>query len=202
MAKHFLVDSENQRLTFTDLRFYLHKESGNWFPSVSTILDAYPKSAQFFQWLKENGDTADSIRDEAADTGGVVHHLTELYDKGEEVNCLTESGNVAYSSLAWAMFERYVEFSERFSPEILDMEVNMVSPELGFGGTRDRLIVLDGKKLLIDIKTSNALHNHYWLQMAAYVKLYEKLTGDKVDGIAILWLKANPYRRKERTNSR
>jgi hypothetical protein len=195
MPRHFFVDTENQRLTFNDIRFYLHKETGTWFPSVSTVLDAYPKSAHFFQWLKDNGNEADVIRDAAGDKGSVVHQLTEMYDNGEEVTCVTANGEVRYSSLAWAEFERYVEFSNRFHPEILQMELNMVSPELGIGGTLDRKFLFgpefgeyEGKKYLVDIKTSNSVQNSYWLQLAAYTKLYEKLYNEKVDGIAILWL--------------
>lgn len=52
------------RIEFLDSRFYQHA-NGNFYPSVTTILDAYPKSAAFYEWLKKAGEDADEIRDEA-----------------------------------------------------------------------------------------------------------------------------------------
>lgn len=174
------IDTKTNRIELLDARFYEH--NGEFYPSVTTILEAYPKSAAFYDWLKKVGQDADSIRDEFGRRGSTVHRLTEEYDNGIEVSLLS-GGRPQYSSAEWSMFEKYVDFSTRFSPKILEIELNLVSPELGFGGTLDRVIILNGKKLLIDIKTSNAVHNHYWLQLAAYVKLY-----GEVDGVAILWL--------------
>lgn len=190
IVNHYFVDADKNRIDFLDVRWYQHP-SGDWFPSVSTILDAYPKSAMFFEWLKKFGDTSDEIRDLAADKGSTVHKLTELYDHEEEVSLRDIEGNIQFHQIEWAMFERYVQFCERFKPEILGIELDMVSPELGFGGTLDRIMVLDGKTLIVDIKTGNSLHNHFWLQMAAYAKLYHQFYPDvKIDGMAILWLNA------------
>ena len=194
--KPILVDKDKNRIEFLDTRYYLH-ESGAWFPSNTTILDAYPKSAYFYEWLKKVGDQADEIRDEAGDKGSTVHQLTEAYDLGAEVCMMSENGHPLYKQIEWSMFERYVNFMERFQPQILDTELHIVSPELGFGGTLDRRLLLTeafgehaGKKVIMDIKTSNSLHNHYWLQQAGYVKLYEKIYGEEVDDVCILWLNA------------
>jgi hypothetical protein len=137
------------------------------------------------------GEKADEIRDQFGRRGSTVHNLTEQYDKGLEVS-LMNGDSPQYTSLEWAMFERYVEFSQRFSPEILTIEANYCSPELGFGGTLDRILKINGKVMLIDIKTSNYLHNHYWLQMAAYEKLYSTLNpgAPRIDYLGILWLNA------------
>ena len=64
----------------------------------------------------------------------------------------------------------------------------MASEKLGYAGTLDRVITIDGKTYLVDIKTSNSIYPSYWLQLAAY----RELLGDlhKIDGVAILWLNA------------
>ena len=56
---------------------------------------------------------------------------------------------------------------------------------------------MNDKKILLDIKTSNAIYPFYWLQLAAYKKLYESigLKSGGIDEVAILWLNA-----KTRTN--
>lgn len=187
--EHFRVDEINNRIELLDNRFY--ESNGQLYPSVTTILDSYPKGPAFFEWLKQAGEKADEIRDQFGKRGSVVHNLTEQYDKELPVSLMFE-GKPQYTSMEWAMFERYIEFLNRFKPEVLGIELNYASPTLGFGGTLDRIIKLDNKLTLIDLKTSNYLHNHFWLQMAAYVKLFEeKNPGSKIEQIAILWLNAN-----------
>lgn len=189
-SKNYRIDFTNRQITFLDTRFYL-TDTGNYVPSVTTILDCYPKPAAFYDWLKKVGEDADTIRDEAGNRGSVVHKLTERYDAGEEVNLIDESGNINFKLVEWSMFERYVEFRRRFEFEVIFSELNLISDELGFAGTLDRVIKIDDRLLIIDIKTSNSLYDHYWLQMAAYEKLLAEVQPDlKIDGYAILWLNA------------
>lgn len=192
---NFIFDLKMNRLEFLDSRFYLTPEGG-YVPSVTTILESYPKDASFYKWLKEVGQDADTIRDEAGRRGSVVHNLTEKYDEGEECFFLDDRGFPAYKLNEWAMFERYVEFSTRYTPEIVLMESNFISSKLGYAGTVDRVININGKKTLMDIKTSNNLHTTYWLQLAAYNELLKENKYD-VDQVGILWLNA-----KTRTNGK
>ena len=179
----------NKQLTFLDSRFY-QTQDGGFVPSVTTILEAYPKGAAYFNWLKENGKDADEIRDEAGRRGSVVHKLTELYDAGEEVCLVNNNGLIEYKLNEWAMFERYVEFRSRFQFVTDCIELNIISKDLGYAGTIDRVITMDGEKILLDIKTSNAIYPSYWLQLAAYRSLLMNTVGKKVDKVAILWLNA------------
>jgi len=179
----------NKQLTFLDSRFY-STEDGGFVPSVTTILEAYPKGAAYFNWLKENGKDADEIRDEAGRRGSVVHKLTEDYDSGKEVQLVNASGGIDYKLNEWAMFERYVEFRRRFQFVTDCVELNIISKELGYAGTIDRVIEMDGEKILLDIKTSNAIYPSYWLQLAAYRSLLMNAAGARVDKVAILWLNA------------
>jgi hypothetical protein len=178
----------NKQLTFLDSRFY-STEDGGFVPSVTTILEAYPKGAAYYNWLKENGKDADEIRDEAGRRGSAVHKLTEDYDAGKEVRLVNDNGSIDYKLTEWAMFERYVEFRSRFDLKVEAIELNIISKELGFAGTIDRVCYLNGEKYIIDIKTSNAIYPSYWLQLAAYRALLLHV-GVKVDNVAILWLNA------------
>jgi hypothetical protein len=184
-----LIKSNENQYTFTDGRYY-EDDNGAWVPSVTTILEAYPKPYAFMQWLKESGENADKIRDAAGKRGSTVHSLTEDYDSNIECNLLNEQGFPKYSLEEWSMFERYVEYSNKVNPENILIEQNIVSQKLGFAGTIDRICVIDGKKYIVDIKTSNLIPNSYWLQLSAYHELYKTLFADKIDGVAILWLNA------------
>ena len=189
----FIIDMQARQLTMLDARFYY--ADGEFYPSVTTILEAYPKDAAYFKWIKEVGTDADAIRDEAGRRGSVVHDLTERYDNGEEVSLLNMDGNLQFKMSEWAMFERYVDFITRFKPDYIMNEQNFVSPALGYAGTIDRLAWLDGKLTLIDIKTSNNIHDSYWLQLAAYAALVHNMTDFQIEQYCILHLNA-----KTRTN--
>jgi len=200
----YFVDQETGRIQFNDTRFYLHEPTGDFFPSVTTILGmAYPKDPQFYQWLKENGEEADKIRDDAGVFGSMIHKMTEDYDAGLQVSILDEFGKPLYSSREWKFFEKYVDFSNRFTPEIDHIEANLVSARYRVGGTLDRICKLDiwegekkerkqvKKRLLLDIKTSNLMHDSYWLQLAIYKRMWEEqYPNEPIDGICVLWLNA------------
>lgn len=188
--KNYLVDLTAQRIDFLDNRFY-YTEQGISVPSVTTILEAYPKGAAFYEWLKKNGEDSDTIRDDAGRRGSTVHELTERYDNGEEVTLMDENGFIGFRMIEWAMFERWVEFRNRFPFEVDATEVRLVSSELGFAGTLDRVITLNGQRILIDIKTSGSVWPSYWLQLAAYKKLLEEKVPElPICQVAILWLNA------------
>lgn len=193
----FFINTNTKQITFTDNRFYTN-EAGQHVPSVTTILQAYPKDAHFFKWLKEVGEDADTIRDEAGRRGSIVHKLTEEYDAGMEINLLNTDGNIGYKLAEWSMFERYVDFRKSHELEVLLSEVNIIDPKLGYAGTVDRIIRYNGKTILVDIKTSNAIHDQYWLQLAAYSELIKKnVKKIKIDNVAILWLNAKTRTSKQ-----
>jgi hypothetical protein len=191
----YFLDEESKQLTLLDVRFYTPDGGINYFPSVTTILDAYPKTAAFYEWLKKMGGDADSIRDEAGIKGSVVHQLTEAYDKGETVSLIDLDGRIRYKSSEWKMFERYVDFRNTVEPQILRREYNIISPRLGTGGTIDSNVLFNYRKLqgkyIIDLKTSNNIQDHYWCQGAAYIKMHEEAFPEEhIDGFAVLWLNA------------
>lgn len=184
------VDTEKGRVEFLDSRFYQDAESGDFFPSVTTILDCYPKSAALMDWIKKNGADADEIRDEAGRKGSVVHQCTEDYDRGLKISFLDVNGNPKFKQIEWAMFERYVEFRTKYKFELVANEVHYVSRLFGYGGTLDRVFKHNDQYWLIDIKTSNQLHDQYWLQQAAYAAMFEEHNNIEIDKIAILHLNA------------
>ena len=188
---NYIINTNSKQITFLDNRFYAI-DDGQFIPSVTTILQAYPKDAHFYSWLKEVGKDADTIRDQAGKRGSAVHEMTERYDAGEEVSLLDNFGQISYSTAEWAMFERYVQFRAENQIDIIHSEFNITSPKQGFAGTIDRIIQMNDVNYLIDIKTSNTIYDHYWCQLAAYKKLMQEHYGSMnvVDKVAILWLNA------------
>jgi hypothetical protein len=193
-GRNYFVDGEAGRVQFLDSRFYRDPLTGAFVPSVTTILEAYPKGAQYYEWLKKHGQDADEIRDEAGRRGSVVHEATEVLDLGGELDLMHPDGSPKYKLSEWAMISRYVEFRERFPATMLAVETKLASAELGYAGTLDRLMTFEhsGETWLVDIKTSGSIWPSYWLQQAAYHKLLQKTTS-LADGpvkLGILWLNA------------
>ena len=192
-----LTQIKDNQITFTDARFYIDRETGEYYPSATTILEAYPKPYALLQWMKEAGSKADEIRDAAGRRGSAVHQLTEDYDNGLECNLLGENGQPDYSMEEWAMFERYVDFTAALNPTHQLIEQQVLSPRLKFAGTIDRVCLINGKRYILDIKTSNGVYNSYWLQVAAYQQALLKEAKVKTDGVAILWLNAKTRTKKD-----
>jgi len=192
-----LTKIKNNQLTFTDGRYYVDETTGEYYPSVTTILEAYPKPYALMQWMKEQGKNSDEIIQAAGRRGSNVHYLTEQYDKGFEVNLLNSEGHPMYSLEEWGMFEKYVDYSNALSPKNELIEQQVLSPKLGLAGTIDRIVVINKKKYILDIKTSNGIYNSYWLQIAAYQQAIMREANIFTDGVAILWLNAKTRTKKD-----
>lgn len=189
-AKQFIVDEEQNQLTFTDLRFY-RNEAGEYFPSVTTIIDAFPKPTAFYTWLKDKGQDADEIRDAAGLRGSNSHSLIERYNNGEQVNLMDINGHIAWSTVEWGNLEKWVDFTKRFNPVILKTEFNLICPQLGTAGTIDCVMELDGRRYIVDYKTSNNISDTFFIQLAAYKAMYElAFPEEQIDGVAVMWLSA------------
>lgn len=170
-ANNYAVNEKTGRISFLDSRWYRVGEN-EYVPSVTTITnEAYPKGAGFFEWLKKNGQDSDEIRDEAGRRGSVVHNATETLDKGGELALMTPEGEPQYKLSEWDMIGKYCDFRRRFPAQVFANEMQLASKKLGFGGTLDRVMRIDGKTYLIDIKTSKEVWSHYWAQVAAYERL-------------------------------
>lgn len=172
---NWIINNETGRIEFQDARFYRDSRTGEMVPSVTTLLEAWPKGAAYHEWLKKHGADADEIRDEAGRRGSVVHNLTEQLDFGAHVRMCGEDGSPRYKMLEWAMLERYVDFRKAHKPTIIEVEANLVDSVLGYAGTLDRVMELKGETWIIDIKTSAAVYDHYELQLIAYWNLYRTL---------------------------
>jgi hypothetical protein len=95
----------------------------------------------------------------------------------------------------------------QLSPEerkaYFEIFINNARPK-GYNTNRDRIqakvltinnqktlvVELNGKRWLLDIKTSNSLHTSYDLQLAAYAKAWNETHNEQIEETGILWLKA------------
>ena len=71
------IDDTSKRVTIMDNRYYTR--NGNFYPSVTSILQFMPKNKFFETWLKDVGHNADIIMRKAGDEGTQVHEAIENY---------------------------------------------------------------------------------------------------------------------------
>lgn len=60
--------------------------------------------------------------------------------------------------------------------------------KIGVAGTMDFLALFDGKLMVSDWKTSNRVSDEYAMQVSAYMYLFQRMTGIKVDGCNLVQL--------------
>ena len=183
------ISEDAQQITMPDSRYY--RRNGEYYPSLTYVLSAYPKGKHFEDWLKKMGTSADYIVKKASEEGTQVHELCEAYLLGEDLTYLSSNSNPKYPPHVWQMFLRFVEFWEEYNPTLIETEVHLFSDELKVAGTCDLIFELDGELWIVDWKTSNHLQSTYDLQVSVYGKMYEECYGKKPDRFGILWLKSN-----------
>lgn len=177
-----------KQITFPDTRFY--QVDDEFFPSVTSVLAYWPKNPAFYEWLKDVGRNADNIVREAGMEGTATHLAIEDFLKeGEYQYQGTRSAKV------YLDVNKFNEFWEQAKPQLLHSEVSSLHMEYKYAGTVDLILKVGEEVWLIDIKTSNNLHESYYGQLMAYKKAIEDDQDrfkdiPKIHRSGILWLRA------------
>ena len=180
---------DNKQINVLDSRFY--RCNGKYYPSVTSILNFFPKNQFFHSWLKDVGHNSNIIASKAANEGTQVHNAVEAFLNGEEITWIDEWGNAKYSLDVWKMILKFADFWNTHKPELIATEYHLFSDEHEFAGTADLIVRFQGSLWLMDLKTSNSLHTSYDLQLAAYATAWNETHNEKITHTGILWVKAN-----------
>lgn len=123
------------------------------------------------------------VRDQAGDIGSCVHSLIEKNIKGEWVDCknlLPEVKKCFFSFLAW---------KKKYNVKFLLTEKTVHSKIHGFAGTFDALIEREGKRYIVDWKTSGAIHDTFGPQVSAYICAARELGIEVHGGLVVRFCK-------------
>ena len=186
------VDPDGKQVNFLDNRFY--KRNSEYYPSVTSILQYFPKGKFFENWLKDVGHNSDIIVRKSADEGTQTHSLIEQYLTGEEINWLDQYGKATCSLQVWQMLLKFVEFWETEKPELVESEIHLFSDIHKIAGTCDLVVRMKDELWILDIKTSNSLHTSYDLQLAAYTTCWNETFEEKVTRNGVIWLKSSKHK--------
>jgi hypothetical protein len=178
------IDTELERIDFLDESFYPVTED-TFYPSVTYMLESFPKEYGFYQWLKDVGHNADTIAQQAADAGTRVH---------EAINSILTGTELSYKEgTSWDEWEALYKFKEFYSQtnlKVVDAEHIVLSHKYKYGGRLDLVCDIGKQTWLIDYKFGKGIYKSYWLQLMAYKKAWLEMRGCKINKMGILHLKA------------
>lgn len=171
---------------------YFCKETGLEYPSVTTILGIISKGEGFNNWLKKQGDKADTLLNDAASFGTNVHNHLESIGKGVTVNL------EALKPQEKRCVKAFIEWKDKNVKRFVTTEQSVFNVKEGYAGTLDSVIEdNNGKIILVDYKTSGNIYDTYSLQCASYAKAYELTTGTNIDGAVILRFEKDENKKKD-----
>lgn len=120
-----------------------------------------------------------------ADIGTAAHGMFEAMAAGQELDHVPAEMEPYY--------RHFSEFLATWQPEVIDQEFTVWDEEIGYAGSADAAVVIEGTRLVLDYKTSKDVHPETGLQLAAYRHAVQIMLadGDKApnhvtDGGAIL----------------
>jgi hypothetical protein len=167
----------------TGYRRYVHPQTGESVPSVTTIMKSLPKQEVLVPWaakmaaehacanwgrLSKMPETARILEiktaykdyaERRADVGTEVHSLIDCWSTGVPFPEMSrEAGYFANS---------FIKFMTAVRPEFIENEVTLWSRAHGYAGTADFIAKIDGHVVLGDFKTGKALYPEVGIQLAA-----------------------------------
>lgn len=157
---------------------------GQEYVRVTRVLDVIAKP-YFYRWYAKHGwEWCNNYRDDRAAFGTRVH---------KEIEHFLEDGEV------WVDNEEMFDCLQVFASEFygvhelkdFELEMHLFNQEFGYAGTCDYVGEFDGKKMVLDWKTSKRVYDNYPLQIAAYLYAYEQMSGEELDGGGIVCVRAN-----------
>lgn len=171
------------RENFEGKRVY-KTESGDRFPSVTTVLGHKSKPG-IKAWRKRVGaETANKISRQASVRGTKIHSLCEDYVNNDDLN---------FDKLSFVevdMFNQMKPLIDRID-NIHCVEQFLYSEHLRLAGQADCIAEFDGRLSIIDFKTSakpksKSYIKNYFAQCAAYAIMFEERTGIPIDTSIII----------------
>jgi cytochrome c2 len=102
-----------------------------------------------------------TIKTDAADLGTMLHELVEKYIKKEKYEEPT-------NEILQASFAQFKQWEKDNNVEFLSSEKKIYSRKYNYCGTMDFMAIVNGIKVIGDLKTSSGIWDEYFLQVAAY----------------------------------
>lgn len=176
------------RMTLDKERWYFRDDIP--YPSVTWILEYFPKGIWYHIWLADKMQSYDEVRavlKQRGEEGTMVHWGMENYLNGLDVTYHDEHPEFkrGFTPKEWEMVLDGKRWCDKYEPVVQYVELPVFGEEPKYAGTLDMGLLIDGKKFthkneLIygdgdlmffgDWKTSAAIYDTHKAQIAAYAQ--------------------------------
>lgn len=121
-----------------------------------------------------------TLKEDAGNLGTMFHELVEKFAKGEKYE-------EPVNEILKKSFDQFKEWVAKNNVEFKSSERVVYSKQYNYAGTLDMTAIVNGKNVLIDLKTSSGIWNEMHLQTAAYrYALQEEFPDIKIDHTVII----------------
>lgn len=161
------------RITTVDERWYRILERD--YPSSTWISSYIKKDDSLIKWYAEHGwDHAKILRHAAGNKGSRVHQAIHDYVQGQEIRMDAQYMNHDTEQPEELTIEEYdaiVSFDRwvrEAKPVFVDTEKIVFNEEVGYAGTLDLIVKIEGVPYVVDVKTSKDIYLEHELQISSY----------------------------------
>jgi ATP-dependent exoDNAse (exonuclease V) beta subunit len=162
-------------------KYYFFEEINEYVPRVTEVLKIIAKGEAFNNWLRNKGKSSENLLTTAGDIGSSLHKHLENIGLGKAI----DAKDVSPLEEKW-LAEFYVWQAENID-SFIETEGRVFHLVDKYAGTLDSLVKLkDGRIALLDYKTTKYIYDTHELQVVAYVKAYEDMSGIKINTAFIL----------------
>ena len=165
----------------------------DYYPSVTWILEYYPKGIGFKKYLMNLADEAQgkAILEAAGDRGSKVHWGIEQLLRRETLHFtdIPFGYTEQFNANEWKYILTFMNWYDKYKPITIGIEDNIIEPNIGFGGTADYICRINDLVYLVDWKTSAHIYDTHKIQAAAYAHGYPS----PIDKVMIVKL-GHPYK--------
>jgi genome maintenance exonuclease 1 len=183
--KHEIISvPELEQVNSSSGRYYVTPE-GNHYPSVTTIIGSMSDKTWLKEWEERVGKReAQRISNQAGLRGTELHALCERYVLNKEIN---ESALMPLEKMLY----RQVKDALKDVDIIYGSELRLYSDRLKAAGSCDLFCRMNGKKTVLDFKTSKRPKEEkdilgYFLQTTMYALMIYELTGELFPKICVV----------------
>ena len=185
-----MINFEELKTKTVDKKRYYVTPEGNEYPSITTVLSPRGKEG-LMKWRKRVGEkVANHICNKAATRGTKVHKMCEDFLNGEDMT------HHKKDFLPYCLFNELKDKTFDNINEVIGQEVTLYSDKYKVAGRTDLIAEYNGELSIVDFKTStnerkDSYNENYYIQTAAYAKMFEELTGKPINQIVILVVTEN-----------
>tara|TARA_R110002167_G_scaffold10116_5_gene46615 strand:+ start:1185 stop:1886 length:702 start_codon:yes stop_codon:yes gene_type:complete len=159
-------------------RYYI-LDNGKKLPSVTTVT-GFKKNAFFAKWRNNNPKEAKRVQRR----GNKLHSIIEDYVSNKEITL----GDIP--PLECELFRGMQKDLDKID-NVRAVEMALASEKIGLAGRVDCIADFDNKLSIIDFKGSSRKKSkgnieNYFLQATAYALIWQEMTNEKIEQIAII----------------